>query len=69
MHALIARQHPRLFSVHADAFDISPAEAAQAEPAVIVRGIRCLSCESVADNPADLRTGLCLDCSPGGDQP
>lgn len=68
-HALIARQHPRLFSVHADAFDVRPADPAHAEPSVIVRGIRCVSCESVADSPADLSAGLCVDCSPGDDQP
>jgi len=67
MHALIARQHPRLFSANADAFDVRPADPAQPEPSAIVRGIRCVSCESVADSPADLRTGLCVDCSLGDD--
>lgn len=69
MHGLIARQHPRLFSAHVDAFDVVPTDPAHAEPAIIVRGIRCVSCESVADRPGDLRTGLCVDCGPGNDQP
>jgi len=64
MHGLIARQHPRLFSAHADAFDVGPADPAHAEPSSIVRGIRCISCESVAESPEDLRIGLCVDCSP-----
>jgi hypothetical protein len=68
VHALIARQHPRLFSARADAFDTRPAEPAHAEPSVIVRGIRCVSCESLAEDPGDLRVGLCVDCSPGNDQ-
>lgn len=65
MHALIARQHPRLFSAHADAFEVRPADLAHAEPSVVVRGIRCVSCESLAEDPDDLRVGLCVDCSPG----
>jgi hypothetical protein len=69
MHGLIARQHPRLFSVHADAFDIGPADPAHAEPSAIVRGVRCVSCESVAESPGDLRIGLCVDCSPDNDYP
>jgi hypothetical protein len=32
MHALIARQNPRLFSAHADAFDARPADPAHTEP-------------------------------------
>ena len=68
MHGLIARQHPRLFSAHADAFDVGPADPVHAEPSIVVRGIRCVSCESLAEDPGDLRVGLCVDCSPGNDQ-
>jgi hypothetical protein len=35
MHALIARQHPRLFWAHADAFDVRPAGPAHAEHATV----------------------------------
>jgi hypothetical protein len=64
MHGLIARQHPRLFSAHADAFDIEPTAATHPEPAILVRGIRCVLCESAAENAGDLRFGLCIDCRP-----
>lgn len=64
MHGLIARQHPRLFSAHSDAYEVRPADPVQAEPAVMVRGIRCVLCESVVDSPGDLRIGLCVDCIP-----
>jgi hypothetical protein len=64
MHALIARQHPLLFAAHADAYDVRPTDPAHAGPAVIVRGIRCVSCDSVAESTADLRTGFCVDCNP-----
>lgn len=67
MHGLIARQHPRLFSAHADAFDVRPTAPTHSEPAITARGVRCVLCESVAENPSDLRTGLCVDCIPGTD--
>lgn len=64
MHGLIARQHPRLFSAHADTFGAVQAAAPHPEPAVLVRGIRCVSCESSTWDPGDLRLGLCADCHP-----
>jgi hypothetical protein len=64
MHGLIARQHPRLVSAHADAFNVKPAEPTHPEPSVMVRGVRCILCESIAEHPSDLRIGLCIDCIP-----
>lgn len=64
MHGLIACQHPRLFSAHADALGAAHAAAPHPEPAVLVRGIRCVSCESSTGDPGDLRLGLCADCHP-----
>ena len=64
MHALIARQHPRLFAAHADAFDVAPATSVHAEPSVLFRGVRCVTCASIVEAPMDLKLGLCVDCRP-----
>lgn len=64
MHALIARQHPRLFAANADAFDVAPVAGVHAEPAVLFRGVRCVTCESIVERTADLELGLCVDCRP-----
>lgn len=64
MRRLIARQRPRLFSAHADASNVKPAEPAHPEPSVMLRGVRCALCESIAEHPSDLRAGLCIDCIP-----
>lgn len=64
MHGLLARQHPRLVSAHTDAFDVPLAARAHPEPAILVRGVRCLRCESVVDSPSELMLGLCPDCQP-----
>jgi hypothetical protein len=37
MHGLIARQHPRLFSAHADAYNVQPSATPHAEPGVLVQ--------------------------------
>lgn len=62
MHALIARQHPRLFAAHADAFGVAPVAGDHMEPAVLFRGVRCVMCASIIETPADLELGLCVDC-------
>lgn len=64
MHALIARQHPRLFAAHADAFDVAPAASVHAEPSVLFRGVRCVTCASIVEDSIDLEVGLCVDCRP-----
>jgi hypothetical protein len=64
MHALIARQHPRQFAAHGEAFDVAPVTAEHAEPVVLVRGVRCVSCGSIAETSVDLELGLCVDCRP-----
>lgn len=43
-HGALARQHPRLFSAHADVYDAEPVARHQAAPAVLFRGDRCLRC-------------------------
>ncbi len=64
MHALVARQHPRLFARHAGAFPgISPAAPAGSEPRTVFRGVRCLGCGTVAPDLQRLELGLDLDCS------
>ena len=62
LHAGIAQQHPRLFSAHADLYDVEPATSAHAVPTVIFRGTRCLSCETTVAQPGELIDGLCADC-------
>lgn len=64
MHALIARQHPRLFTAHADAFDVAPVSGVHAESGLLFRGVRCLTCGAIVEIPADLELGLCVDCRP-----
>lgn len=62
LHAGIAQQHPRLFSAHADLYDIEPVTSAHAPPLVLFRGTRCLSCETIVAQPGELIDGLCADC-------
>lgn len=64
MHTLLGRQHPRLVAAHADAFDVEVAAPAHREPRELFRGVRCVSCETVADESGDLVLGLCVDCRP-----
>lgn len=64
MHGLLARQHPRLAGAHREAFDVPLGVPAHQESAVLVRGVRCLRCESVLDSAGDLVLGLCVDCRP-----
>lgn len=64
MHGLLARQHPRLTAAHREAFDVPLGVPAHQEAAVLVRGVRCLRCESVLDGVGDLVLGLCVDCRP-----
>lgn len=64
MHALIARQHPRLFAAHDDAFGVPPVAGDHREPAVLFRGVCCITCGSIVEAPADLDFGLCVDCRP-----
>jgi formylmethanofuran dehydrogenase subunit E len=52
----------------ADAFNVAPAELTHPEPSVMARAVRCILCESIAENPSDLRTGLCIDCTLGTDR-
>jgi hypothetical protein len=64
MHALLGRQHPRLVAAHFDAFDVEVASPLHQEPRELVRGVRCVSCESVVDEPGELVLGVCVDCRP-----
>jgi hypothetical protein len=61
-HSAVARQHPRLFAAHADLHNVGPATSVHREPAVIFRGTRCLSCETIVAQPGELIDGLCADC-------
>lgn len=62
MHALIARQHPRLFAAHADLFAVAPHEGEHNEPAVLFRGVCCLCCGTAHADPNSLQMGLGLCC-------
>jgi len=62
MHALLGRKHPRLTAAHAEAFDGQPDAPTDPEPRVLVRGVRCVRCESVVETWTELRFGLCVDC-------
>ena len=61
-HSALARQHPRLFAAHADLYNVGPATSIHREPAVIFRGTRCLSCETIVVQLGELIDGLCADC-------
>lgn len=62
MHALLARQHLRLFAANSEAFDVAPTASRHDEPSVLVRGVRCVSCASVTEGAKELEMGLCLEC-------
>jgi hypothetical protein len=64
MHGLLSRQHPRLVAAHAGAFDVAIQRSPHPEPSTLVRGVRCLRCESAVEAPSDLTLGLCVDCRP-----
>lgn len=61
-HAAIARNHPRLFAVHADSYDVEPTAGDHAEPRVIFRGLRCLRCEELVDDHQAVVDGLGAEC-------
>ncbi|MCU1478774.1 MAG: hypothetical protein JWQ64_3467 [Subtercola sp.] len=61
-HSALARQHPRLFAAHADLHKVGPATSIHREAAVIFRGTRCLSCETIVARPSELIDRLCADC-------
>lgn len=61
-HSAVARQHPRLSAAHADLHNAEPATSIHREPAVIFRGTRCLSCETIVAQPGELIDGLYADC-------
>jgi hypothetical protein len=61
-HSALARQHPRLFAAHADLHKVGPSTSIHREAAVIFRGTRCLSCETIVARPSELIDRLCADC-------
>ena len=63
MHALIARQHPRLFARHAAMFPgVAPVGSRGSEPKTLFRGSRCLGCGNVVSEPRGLELGLHPGC-------
>lgn len=61
-HAAIAKNHPRLFSVHADLYETDPDQGLHPEPAVIFRGPRCVRCEQIVADADTIAAGLCPEC-------
>ncbi len=61
-HAAIAKNHPRLFSAHADLYETDPDQGVHPEPAVIFRGPRCVRCEQIVADADTIAAGLCPEC-------
>lgn len=61
-HAAIAKNHPRLFSVHADLYETDPDQGVHHEPAVIFRGPRCVRCEQIVATTDTIVAGPCPEC-------
>lgn len=61
-HAAIAKNHPRLFATHADLYEVEPERGIHGEPEVIFRGTRCLGCERIVADPANIIDGLGPEC-------
>lgn len=52
----------RACSPRADLYDVELEQSIHLEPAVILRGTRCLSCERIVADPAKVVDGLGLEC-------
>jgi len=63
LHAALARQHPRLFRAHRDAFDVGPRLSGHSEPAVLYRGTTCLGCLKVFTPDKLDSVGRCPECA------
>lgn len=61
-HAAVAKNHPRLFSAHADLHETEPDQSLHAGPMVIFRGPRCVRCEQIVAATDSMDAGLCSDC-------
>lgn len=61
-HAAIAKNHPRLFSTHADLYETDPEQGVHRESAVLFRGPRCVRCGQLVADADPIVTGLCSDC-------
>lgn len=61
-HAAIAKNHPRLFTAHADLYETDPDQSLHPEPAVIFRGPRCVRCEQIIAAIDTMDAGLCPEC-------
>jgi hypothetical protein len=61
LHALLGRQHPRLVARFVDDFTVVPNPPTHREPAVLVRGRRCVRCAAIST--VALPFGLCPDCA------
>lgn len=61
-HAAIAKNHPRLFSTHADLYQTDPDQSLHPQPAVIFRGPRCMRCEQIVVDADTIVAGLCSEC-------
>lgn len=62
LHALIAKQHPRLFERHARLFDVVPASSGHNPPREVYRGSRCMLCGRRLSSPRSPDTGLGPEC-------